>query len=122
MLTRRILLPAIAALAVASAAAAHSPQARHGGRIAHAGGYHVELVTRANTVEAFLIGHDDRAMAVDGYTGVALLVVDGKRQRIPLAPRDNRLVGEAGISLPDSVAGVVQITSPAGVTASAKFK
>lgn len=117
----KMLFPVVAAMVVSSAADAHDPQARHGGRVAHAGGYHVELVTKGKTVEAFLIGHDDRAMPIQGYKGTAILMIDGKRQRIPLAPRDNRLTGEAEADLPAKVTGVVQITSPAGVASSAKY-
>lgn len=122
MLRRHIITIALlAALLVPSAANAHDPQARHGGRMGHAGGYHVELVVRGTTVEAFLLGHDDRAVPVEGYKGTALLVVDGKRQRIELAPRSDRLAGDAETALPEKVKGIVRITSPAGVTANARF-
>ncbi|HWM83928.1 MAG TPA: hypothetical protein VNQ56_17860 [Pseudolabrys sp.] len=121
MHNRYVLFLSAAAMIVASAADAHNPRARHGGRIAHAGSYHVELVTEGKTVNAFLVGHDDRAMSADGYKGTAILLVDGKRQRIPLAPRDNRLTGDADTNLPEGVTGVVQITNPTGATSSAKF-
>jgi hypothetical protein len=117
----RVLLLAAAAMIVASAANAHNPKARHGGQIAHAGSYHVELVTKGKTVDAFLVGHNDQTMPADGYKGTAILLVDGKRQRIHLAPRDNRLTGDADSNLPEKVTGIVQITNPTGVTSSAKF-
>lgn len=113
---------AVSAMIASFPAQAHDPKERHGGRIAHAGSYHVELVTKGATVEAFLIGHDDKPIQADGYKGVAILVVDGKSQRVPLAPaRDNRLKGDAAADLPENPKGVVQITNPAGVTANARF-
>lgn len=113
---------ALSAILAPLAAKAHDPKARHGGQIAHAGSYHVELVAKGATIEAFLVGHDDKPIRPDGYKGVAILVIDGKSQRVPLAPADNRLKGDADASLPESPKGVVQITNPAGVTANARFK
>lgn len=113
---------ALTAVVVPFAAEAHDPHARHGGRIVHAGNFHVELVAKGTTVEAFLIGHDDKPMLADGYKGVAILAIDGKSQRVPLAPAgNNRLTGDAATSLPENPKGVVQITSPAGATTNAKF-
>ncbi|MDT3685943.1 MAG: hypothetical protein RO009_12990 [Pseudorhodoplanes sp.] len=113
---------AFAATIVPLAAEAHDPKARHGGRIVQAGNYHVELVTKGTTVEAFLVGHDDKPVRVDGYKGVAILVVDGKSHRVPLSPaEDNRLKGDAAAKVPENPKGVVQITNPAGATANAKF-
>jgi hypothetical protein len=111
----------LSAILAPLAAEAHDPKARHGGQIAHAGNYHVELVTKGATVEAFLIGHDDKPIQPNGYKGVAILVVDGKSQRVPLAPADNRLKGDAAADLPKNPRSVVQITGPSGVTVNAKF-
>lgn len=114
-------LVALSAMIVSFAAEAHDPKARHGGRITHAGSYHVELVTRGSTIEAFLVGHDDKPMQANGYKGVAILVVDGKSQRVPLVPSNDRLKGDAAANLPENPKGVVQIISPTGATANAKF-
>lgn len=113
---------AVSAIIASYTAQAHNPKARYGGQIAHAGSYHVELVTKGTAVEAFLIGHDDKPIQADGYKGVAILVADGKSQRVPLAPADgNRLKGDAAADLPRNARTVIQITSPAGVTVNARF-
>ncbi|MDC7785036.1 hypothetical protein PQJ75_02080 [Rhodoplanes sp. TEM] len=128
MLTKRTLLttiPAVlagAALVATGPALAHNPQPRHGGRIVIAGNFHVELVIKGATVSAYLLGHDDKPRDAAGHQGLAILVVDGKSQRVPLAAAEgNRLDGTAPAPLPDGVKGVVQITTPTGATAQAKF-
>ena len=127
MPTRRAAMTILAGAAVAAGfaaapAQAHNPQAKHGGRIVLAGSYHVELVIEGATVAVYLLGHDDKPRDAAGHQGVAILVVDGKSQRVPLAVvADNRLEGKATASLPADVKGVVQITAPTGATAQAKF-
>ncbi|MFL9824262.1 hypothetical protein [Rhodoplanes sp. SY1] len=101
---------------------AHNPKPSHGGRIVIAGNFHVELVIDGTSLSAYLLGHDDKPRDAAGYQGVALLVVDGKSQRVPLAPAGgNRLDGKAPAALPATVKAVVQITGPSGATAQAKF-
>jgi nitrogen fixation protein FixH len=113
---------ALSATIASFAAEAHDPKAKHGGRIVAAGNYHVELVTKGTSVEAFIVDHDDKPVRADGYKGMAILVVDGKSQRVPLAPAgDNRLKGDAPSNLPANPKGVIQITNSAGATSNAKF-
>ena len=45
-----------AALLSAMPAYAHEPKASHGGRVAEAGPYHVELVAKDIAIEVFLLG------------------------------------------------------------------
>lgn len=117
----RLLLAALAMSAMSFAAEAHDPKPRHGGRIVHAGNYHVELVTKGRTIDAFLLGHDDKPIRADGYKGVATLTVHGERLSVPLSSRNGRLTGEAGSDLPDRPAAVVEITNPTGTTVNARF-
>lgn len=125
MMTKRMMIASLAAsivLAAAFAVSAHNPQPREGGRIAMAGDHHVELVTRGATVDAYLLGHDDKPIPAAGHKGLALLDVGGKTERIVLAPADgNRLSGTATMPVPANAKGVVQITSPKGKVASARF-
>jgi hypothetical protein len=123
---RTLTFAALAAVLVASGGAlAHDPKPRYGGRVEHAGNFHVEFVAKGKAVEAYLLGHDDKPMKADGYKGVAIIVIGGKSERIPLTVADskdgNRLTGEAPIELPAAPRGVVQITNPAGTAASARF-
>lgn len=93
----------------------------NGGRVADAGSYHVELVARGDALEAFLTDSGEKPVAPAGFKGTALLVVDGKPQRISLEPDGARLAGKSPVSLPASPKGAVQLTSPDGKTASARF-
>lgn len=109
---------ALTALPAAAHEAANGP---NGGRIADAGSYHVELVARGDALEAFLTDSGEKPVAPAGFKGTALLVVDGKPQRITLAPEGARLAGKSPVPLPASPKGAVQLTSPDGKTASARF-
>lgn len=114
--------PVFAALAFAFPAAAHDVgKGPNGGRIADAGNYHLELVARGDALEAFLTDAAEKPLAPTGFKGTALLVIDGKTQRVLLEPSGNRLSGKAVITLPASPKGAVQLTAPDGKTTSARF-
>ena len=109
-------------LAFSIPALAHAPKPKHGGRIAVAGNYHVEMVATPGAVDVHVIDHDDRAVKVAGFKGVAILSIAGKSERIVLEPAgDNRLSGKSGVALPKELKGVVQITPPNGKVVSARF-
>jgi len=75
------------------------------------------LVVRGTTLQVFLRDHSDKAVQTEGYKGTAIFVVDGKPQRIPLAPiGNNALTGTAPVLVPDKPNGAVQITTPTGST------
>ena len=117
---RRLRLATI--LIVTPALAHESAKGPNGGRVADTGGYHVELVAKGTRVDVFLTDADDKPVAATGFKGVAILLVGGKSQRIPLAPEDGtRLSGSAGAALPREPKGAVQITAPDGKTAQARF-
>jgi hypothetical protein len=112
----------LALLVPAQPASAHDPKPRHGGAIVIAGTYHVELVVKDGQVDVYLMGHDDKPVAVTGRKGVAILMVGGKSVRIPLEPvGSERLSGKATDVRPTAPKGVVQITEPAGGTVQARF-
>jgi hypothetical protein len=115
-------LLAAALILIASPVLAHAPKSKHGGRIAAAGNYHVEMVAKDGAIQVHLIDHNDKPVTVSGYKGVAILAVDGKSQRIALEPSGNALLsGKAAGALPAQPRGVVQITPPDGKVVSAKF-
>lgn len=114
-------LVAMLALLSASLAFAHDSKGKHGGTIADAGDYHIELVTNDGVVDVYVSDHNDKPVKIAGYKGVAILSVAGKSQRIVLEAGDGKLTGKAGGALPDQPKGVVQITPPNGKTVSAKF-
>ncbi len=116
------LLIAATVLAFAIPALAHAPKPKHGGRVALAGDYHVEMVAAAGAVDVHVIDHDDKAVKVTGFKGVAILSIAGKSERIVLEPAgDDRLSGKSGLALPKEPKGVVQITPPNGKVVSARF-
>jgi hypothetical protein len=106
-----------------SIALAHAPKVgAHGGPQADAGSYHVEVVSQGTTLQVFLRDHSDKAVLTTGYKGTAIFVIDGKPQRIPLAPAgDNKLTGTSAVPIPSEPKGAVQITPPSGSTVQAKF-
>ena len=110
------------ALLAALPASAHEPKASHGGRLAEAGPYHVELVAKDTTIEVFLIGENDKPVDPKGFKGVAIFNLGGKAERITLAPSEkSSLSGTAVTALPANPKGAVQLTAPDGKTATARF-
>jgi hypothetical protein len=101
---------------------AHQPKASHGGRIAEAGPYHLELVAKDTVIEVFLVGENDRPVDPKGFKAVAIFNLGGKAERITLAPSEKiNLSGTAATALPADPKGAVQLTAPDGKTATARF-
>jgi hypothetical protein len=123
-------LVVLAALAVALPGSAyaqkhshsHTEKGPHGGRMADAGDFHVELVARDGGIEVYVVDHGDKPLSLAGFKGLAILSAGGKSQRITLEPGDGgKMIGKATGNLPAQPKGVVQITPPGGKTISAKF-
>lgn len=112
-----------AALIVASPALAHETKGPNGGRVVDAGEYHVELVVGAAQVAVFLTDGSDQPVAASGFKGTAILMADGKAQRIALEPgQNNQLKGQSSAALPADAKGAVQLTAPDGKSAQGQFK
>ena len=106
----------------ASPAFAHEAIGPNGGKLVDAGSYHVELVAKGRVVNVYLSDSADKAVPAARFKGTAILVVDGKPQRLVLAPADgNRLTGEAAVELPKAPKGAVQIQPPGGAMVQGKF-
>ena len=100
----RTLLSLALAMAMSGLAWAHTESALaklippHGGLLAAAGAYHVELVLKPDRVQVFVTDHLDKPINIQGVTGTANLRVKGKKaQRVPLQVVDDRLEGPASI-------------------------
>ncbi len=106
------------------AAAAHSPgTGKNGGQNTDAGDYHLEVLAKDKSLTVFLSDHNDKSIPSTGFKGTAILVVDGKAQRITLAPdAENKLVGSADVDLKAPLKGVVQITNSVNKTAQGKLE
>lgn len=115
---------AVAAILVASAAAqAHAPKVGHnGGPQTNAGNYHLEIVPEGTTLTVYLRSHADKAVPTQGVTGTASFTVNGKAERIPLAPGgDNKLIGTSPVPLPSQPKGAVEIAPAAGGSVVGRF-
>jgi len=110
-----------AALGLSLPAAAHDREGPNGGRVADAGPYHVELVANGSQLDLFVADTANKPVAPAGFKGVAILVIEGKSQRIPLEPADRKLSGMTDAKLPADPKGVIQLTLPDGKTAQARF-
>jgi hypothetical protein len=88
-----------------------------------AGNLHVELVSKGRVIEVFVTDANDKPLSVAGYKGTAILVIDGKSQRIQLMPAGpNRLSGGASVDVPSSPRGAVQLQLPAGGSVQGRFQ
>lgn len=95
----------------------------NGGRIADAGEFHVEVVAKSNVIEVFVSDSSDKPIAPTGFKGVAILLIDGKQQRIALDQAGtDRLSGKTTGTPSVNVKGVVQLTTPKGASVQARFK
>lgn len=114
----------IAALLMLSGFAhAHEGVGPNGGKLIEAGNLHMELVSKGRSIDVFVTDANDKPLAVDGYKGAAVLVIDGKPQRIQLAPAEaNRMTGAAAIDVPTNPRGAVQLQLPAGGSAQGRFQ
>ena len=114
----------IAAMLSAVSAYAHEVEkGPNGGRIADAGEFHVEVVAKSNVIEVFLSDSSDKPVAPAGFKGIAILLIDGKQQRIALDQAGaDRLSGKMTGTLSVNVKGVVQLTTPKGTSVQARFK
>lgn len=119
----------LALLALASLltfpALAHEPRpGPNGGTLVDAGEtMHVELVASgAPEISVFLFDANDQPVPAEGFSGQAILLVDGVTLRIPLeAAEGSRMAGKAPASVPQGAKGAVQLKKPDGATTQAKF-
>lgn len=121
---RTIPLALFLSVTLVASAVAHAPRkGPNGGALVDAGKGHVELIANgSNDVVIILSDGDDKPVAAQGYKANAILIVDGKTQRFPLAPGEGaRMSGKAPVAIPSGVKGAIQLTAPDGATSQAKF-
>lgn len=113
----------LAAALTAAPALAHEPdKGPNGGARVDGGPFHVELAPQGAMVRVFVTGPNYEAISVEGFTGTAMLVIDGKPRRVTLTPAgDGMLAGDAGAPVPAAAQGAVQLKAADGKTAQAKF-
>jgi len=94
----------------------------NGGMRVDAGPYRVELVPNDTKVDLYITMDDDSDVATEAMTGTAILVLDGKPVRTPIAhSTPGVLSGDTGVAVPEGVKGAVQLKSPDYGMVQAKF-
>lgn len=111
------------ALAIAPASAHEPTRGPNGGLQVDAGDYHAELVVDGSTsVAVHLADAAGKPVPTDGFKANAIFIIDGKPQRFTLQPAGAfKLAGTAPVGVSAQAKGAVQITTPDGKSAQAKF-
>jgi hypothetical protein len=107
---------------LASPAFAHEPRkGPNGGELVDAGSYHIEVIGRGTVIEVLVSDATDKPLPTTGFKALAIMVIDGKTQRIALEPTadSKKLAGTAPAPL-TSVKGAVQLTDKDGKTATGR--
>lgn len=82
----------------------------HGGLLASAGAYDVELVLTPDRVHVYLTDHLDQPVSIQGISGTANLRVKGeKAQRVQLRGVDDRLEGAAVVPVDAPVTVLIML-------------
>lgn len=116
---------AFAAFAFSTSTGAHahdSTAGPNGGPSIDTGGFHIEAVTKGTELAVYIRDAADKPVPTEGFKGTAIFVVDGKPQRIVLAPAgENRLSGTSAAPLA-APKGAVQISTGDGKSIQGKFE
>jgi hypothetical protein len=122
-LHRRTLLASLGAILVAPATThAHEPRkGPNGGDLVDAGSYHVEVIGKGTVLEVYVSDSVDKPLPAADFKALAIMVIDGKTQRILLEPvaGGSKLSGTSPVPI-TRVRGVIQLTDKAGKTASGR--
>jgi hypothetical protein len=113
---------ALALCLSAAPAFAHEPRTGpNGGALVDAGNYHIEVISSGTTLDVLVSDATDRPLPATGFKALAIIVIDGKTQRIQLAPTADgkKLTGTAPAALA-RVKGAVQLTDRDGKTATGR--
>jgi hypothetical protein len=103
---------------LASTAFAHEPRkGPNGGDLVDAGTYHIEIVAKGTAVDVFVSDNIDRPVSSVGFKAMAIMVIDGKTQRIALEPTaDGKTLSGTAPAAIKTIKGAVQLTDKDGTT------
>lgn len=95
----------------------------NGGIRVDTGTVHVELVSDGTpTITVYISDSSYSPLDAAGWSGNAILLVDGKPQRFPLEATDaGTLSGTAAVPVMQDVKGALQLTAPDGSSTQAKY-
>jgi hypothetical protein len=108
---------------LATPAFAHEPRkGPNGGELVDAGAYHIEVIGRGTSIEVLVSDATDKPVPATGFKALAIMVIDGKTQRVALEPAADgkKLVGTAPAPI-TTVKGAVQLTDRDGKTATGRI-
>ncbi len=101
---------------------ARAAQGPNGGDLVDAGNYHIEVIGKGTALEVLVSDAADKPLSASGFKALAIMVIDGKTQRIALQPSPDgkKLTGTAPTPI-TTVKGAVQLTDPGGKTATGRI-
>lgn len=114
---------ALAAALLTSPLQAHEPRkGPNGGELVDAGSYHIEVIGKGTAIEVLVSDAADRPLSAEGFKALAIMVIDGKTQRIALSPTADgkKLTGTATAPL-GAIKGAVQLTDKDGKTTTGRI-
>ncbi len=122
MITKRAAALMVALMAVAPAFAHEPRKGPNGGDLVDAGNYHIEVIGKGTALEVLVSDAADKPLSASGFKALAIMVIDGKTQRIALQPSPDgkKLTGTAPTPI-TTVKGAVQLTDPGGKTATGRI-
>jgi hypothetical protein len=122
-MNRQVAAALAAAIITSIPAFAHEPRkGPNGGELVDAGSYHIEVIGKGTAIEVLVSDATDKPVSATGFKALAIMVIDGKSQRIALEPSADgkKLTGTAPAPL-SSVKGAVQLTDREGKTATGRI-
>lgn len=121
----RKLVIAIAALVTTTSLAVAgdvSGKGPNGGRMADAGNFHVEFLSKGTDVIVHVFDHDNRPVSSAGMTGRLTVQEKGKTRTADLKPEDpNRLTGTLDAPFVAGARVIISLTPKSGKPAQARY-
>jgi hypothetical protein len=120
--TMRLMPITTALILLATSAFAHEPRkGPNGGDLVDAGSYHIEITAKGTVLDVFVSDNIDRPVSTTGFKALAIIVIDGKTQRVALEPTvDSKKLSGTAPAAVTTVKGAVQLTAPDGTTATGR--
>jgi hypothetical protein len=119
----RTTILALAFSLLASTAFAHEPRkGPNGGELVDAGTYHIEVVAKGTALDVFVSDSLDRPLSATGFKALAIIVIDGKTQRVSLEPAaDGKTLSGVAPAAIKAIKGAVQLTDKDGKTTTGRM-
>jgi len=101
----------------------HHPDPRHGGVVAEAGKYHLELVAKDKSLALHIYGHDDKPIDAARAKAQANVFSGRDKGTVSLAPAEgNVMKGETAFAIRSDAKIVVGFTPPQGKPEQVRFQ